>query len=51
MALGVPACLGTPAASSGAGLVAEELAAVQETHGWEWEGWLTREGEAVVKCA
>lgn len=48
---GGPACPSTPAASSRAGLVAEKLPDVQETHGWEWEGWLTREGEVVAECA
>ena len=31
--------------------MAEELPDVQETHEWEWEGWLSREGEVVAECA
>lgn len=45
VALGVPAYPSAPAASSGAGLVAEELPDVQESCRWEWEGG------AVAACA
>lgn len=31
--------------------MAEELPDMLETPGREWEGWLTREGEAVAECA
>lgn len=47
---GGPSCPSTPAASSRAGLVAEKLPEVQDTRGWEREGWLTKAGE-VAECA